>query len=246
MRTFKITLSYDGTDYHGWQVQVNGISVQQQVETAIARVLQQRVRVTASGRTDAGVHALGQVASFNVESQLSAWQIRRGLNGSLPPDIRVLHLEDAPPGFHALRDAKRKRYRYVIWDDEWMDVFQRHYAWHVRSRLDQSAMQQALTCLWGTHDFLSFQAAGSPRASTVRTVFDLQLQRINDGPRLELEIEADGFLYNMVRNIVGTLVQVGRGVQSFDWPAEVLAAKDRRRAGPTAPPHGLFLVRVDY
>ncbi len=247
MRFFKLTLSYDGTAYHGWQVQINGITIQQVLEVALAPILGCRTRVTASGRTDAGVHALGQVASFSAETRLSPDQMRRALNGSLPPDVRILQVEEAPVGFHAIRDAKGKRYRYVVWDAEQPDVFQRQFSWHVRQPLDLDRMRAAAACLLGRHDFVSFQAAGSPRATTIRTVVDLSIERPSpELPRVEFEIEADGFLYNMVRNIVGSLVEVGRGAEPVVWIAEILASRDRRRAGPTAPAHGLFLVRVRY
>jgi tRNA pseudouridine38-40 synthase len=244
MRTFKAVLSYDGTAYCGWQVQPNGVTVQAQVERALAGVTQQRIRVTASGRTDAGVHALGQVASFDLETSLDTAQLQRALNANLPPDIRVLAVEVAPPNFCALRSAVAKCYRYVIQDGKHPDVFRRHYCWFVRGRLDEGAMHAAAQALRGEHDFASFQAAGSPRASTVRTVRRIEVIRAGD--TVQIEIEANGFLYNMVRNIVGTLVEVGLGEKGVNWPAEVLAARERCQAGLTAPPQGLFLVRVEY
>lgn len=247
MRSFKVTLSYDGTDYCGWQVQPNGVTIQQRVEEALARVLCQRIRVTASGRTDAGVHALAQVASFDADTNLSARQLQQALNGSLPADIRILDVEDAPTGFHAIRAARGKQYRYQIWDASQHDVFRRTTHWHVRTRLDIAAMQEGAACLVGQHDFRSFQAAGSPRATTIRWITQLSVMRSADLPdEVLLTIAADGFLYNMVRNIVGSLVEVGRGSQPPGWMADVLAAGNRRSAGPTAPPHGLFLVRIDF
>ena len=245
MRTLKFTIAYDGTAYAGWQCQPDRISVQETLENAMARITGERNRTLASGRTDAGVHALGQVVAMRTESTLSVETMRRALNANLPDDIAVLDAVEAPDDFHAISHVRRKRYRYVIDDGPVRDVFTRHYAWHYdRGRLDAEAMRLASAALWGTHDFSSFESSGAPRATSVRTVFELLVER--DGDRITIEIEADGFLYNMVRAIVGTLVEVGRGRRSESWPGEVLAARDRAAAGPTAPPQGLFLVRVEY
>jgi tRNA pseudouridine38-40 synthase len=248
MRHIKATIAYDGSDYCGWQVQANRPSVQQTLEAAVERITGEPTRIVASGRTDAGVHALGQVVSFATSSRLSAGELRSALNAHTPRDVLVRGVCDAPEGFHATRDATSKRYRYVIDDHRLPDVFQRRYAWHLPQRLSVEAMARAAGALQGTHDFSSFEASGSERASSVRTVSDVQVSRgrglLQDN--VVIEIEADGFLYNMVRNIVGTLVEVGRGAQTENWVADVLAARDRKRAGATAPPQGLFLVHVRY
>jgi tRNA pseudouridine38-40 synthase len=249
MRTLKLILAYDGTEYAGWQSQPHGFTLQDALESAIARITGGALRVTASGRTDAGVHALGQVVSFITESRLSLDVLHRALNAHLPRDIVVLSVDEVREGFHAIRDAKRKRYRYVIQDGPIGDVFRRRFAWHVFAHLHVAAMQRAAQSLVGTHDFCSFQSAGADRETTVRTLFEISLERgrgAGEEDVITLEIEADGFLYNMVRTIVGTLVQVGRGTQPESWPGEVLRALDRRAAGQTAPPHGLFLVDVKY
>lgn len=249
MRCLKLTIAYDGTSYAGWQVQPGQTTIQSTLEAAWEKVTGERLRATASGRTDAGVHAVGQVVGISTDSELSCDRVLRALNGNTPFDIVVRSVEEAWDGFHAIRDAIGKRYRYVIQDGPLRDVFARRYAWHVVPRpLDVGAMQAAARLLLGEHDFASFEASGSDRATSVRNVYDLQLLRTNvDGfDRLVLEIEADGFLYNMVRNIVGTLVEVGRGARRPEWVGDVLRARDRRAAGPTAPPHGLFLLRVDY
>ncbi len=248
LQSLKLTISYDGTHYCGWQIQPNGPTIQQAIERAFAQIFGERIAITASGRTDAGVHASGQVASCEVKTELSCERICRALNGNLPLDIRVLAVEQAPPGFHAIRDAVRKRYRYCLEDTPIHNVFRRHYVWHVRAgRLDVATMQQAASTLVGTHDFRSFQAAGSDRKTTIRTIFALDVQRdVRPGGEIILEIEADGFLYNMVRNIVGTLVEIGLGNQSVHWIEEVLAARDRKKAGRTAPPEGLQLLHVTY
>ena len=247
-RTFRLTLSYDGTAYAGWQVQASGRTIQAELEAALLQVTGERIRAVASGRTDAGVHALGQVASFGSETRLPADVLRKALDANLPRDIVVLEVREAPAGFHAIRDALRKRYRYVIQDGPIRDVFGRAYAWYFAQPLDVETMRTAAQALLGRHDFSSFEAAGSPRVSSVRTIYDVSVER-RAGDFLErviFEVEADGFLYNMVRNLVGSLVEVGCGRQGPSWIAEVLAARDRKQAGITAPPQGLFLVSVDY
>jgi tRNA pseudouridine38-40 synthase len=258
MRTFRLTLAYDGTHYSGWQVQPGRVTLQGTLEQAIYKVIGVEIRVTASGRTDAGVHAFGQVVSFRSETQLAPEVLRKALNAELPHDMAVLDAAIAADDFHAIASAQRKRYRYVLHDAPIRDVFSRHYAWYLHTRLDVPAMHRAAQALTGRHDFCSFETSGSERESSVRTVLELTLTRgqgsggasasgePQDGDFVILEIEADGFLYNMVRAIVGTLVEVGQGKRSESWPAEVLAACDRRAAGRTAPPQGLFLVRVEY
>lgn len=248
MRTLKLTLAYDGTAYAGWQWQQGQRTLQGELEAALARITGETIRVTASGRTDAGVHAFGQVVSFQTGSQLSAAVLQKALNAELPDDMAVLAAVDERDGFHAIRNAVRKRYRYVIYDGPVRDVFRRQYAWHYRRRLDVEAMQRAAQALAGTHDFRSFETTGSQRTSSVRTVFEISVARAGQGSRetVTVEIEADGFLYNMVRSIVGTLVEVGRGERPETWPAEALAARDRRAAGMTAPAQGLFLLHVEY
>ncbi len=248
MRVFKLTLAYDGTNYSGWQMQPRRVTLQETLERALAKITGEAIRVTASGRTDAGVHALGQVVSLRSETHLEPDVLQRALNAELPHDMAVLAVEVADDDFHATGRSVRKRYEYRLDDGPLRDVFARHYAWHCHGRLDAAAMHRAAQSLAGTHDFSSFETSGSPRTSSVRTVFELSVTRGQGGEsnRLTLAIEADGFLYNMVRAIVGTLVDVGRGNEDESWPARVLAACDRGMAGQTAPPQGLFLVRVDY
>jgi tRNA pseudouridine38-40 synthase len=248
MRTFKLTLAYDGTAYAGWQLQPSQASVQGALEHALQQITREPIRVSASGRTDAGVHALGQVVSFRSTTRLTPEVLLKALNAELPRDVAALSLCEAASGFHATRDAVRKRYRYQLDDGPVRDVFARAYAWQLRERVDAEAMHRAAQALVGTHDFASFQTHGSPRQSSVRTIYELGLQRGqgSQSNRITLEIAGDGFLYNMVRTIVGTLIEVGRGVRGEGWPALALAARDRRAAGQTAPPQGLFLVRVDY
>jgi tRNA pseudouridine38-40 synthase len=256
MRTFKLTLAYDGTNYSGWQSQPGRVTVQDTLERVLAKITAETIRVVASGRTDAGVHALGQVVSFQSETELAPGVLQKALNAELPQDVAALGVEEAPADFHAIASARRKRYRYVIFDGPVRDVFGRHYAWHVHGRLDAESMHRSAQSLVGRHDFSSFETAGSARETSVRTVFEVVVQRgqrgtpgartAEDEDRIIAEIEADGFLYNMVRAIVGTLVEVGQHKRDEAWPGEVLKACDRRAAGRTAPPEGLFLLRVDY
>jgi len=244
-RSLKLTLAYDGTAYAGWQVQPDHVTIQGVLETALQKITGETIRVTASGRTDAGVHALGQVASLSTDSTLAPAVLLKALNAELPRDVAVRDVCEAPDGFHAIRDARRKCYRYVISDAPIRDVFARGYSWQYTQRLDEVAMQRAAQGLVGTHDFCSFESSGAPRQTTVRTVYRLSVCRRDDG-KLQIEVEADGFLYNMVRAIVGTLVEVGRGAEVDTYPVQVLEAKDRSAGGPTAPAEGLFLVKVDY
>jgi tRNA pseudouridine38-40 synthase len=266
-RWLKLTLAYDGGAYAGWQVQPDKPTVQGTLEAALRQITQETIRVTAAGRTDAGVHALGQVVGFAAATRLSNAELQRALNAVLPADVAVVSLDDAPEGFHATRDAVAKRYRYRIHNGRTPAVFDRHYAWHYPQPLDASAMHAAGQALVGRHDFSSFETAGSERPDSIRTIHELSVQcgphvaeflRNSDaavseklpyvGPadRITIEVAGDGFLYNMVRTIVGTLVEVGVGARDVHWPAAVVAACDRREAGQTAPPHGLFLVSVQY
>lgn len=248
MRFLKLTLAYDGSNYVGWQVQPNGPSIQAEIEKAIAAVCGQMVRVTASGRTDAGVHALGQVASFQIDTRLEAEAVRRAINANTPIDICVYEIEEVSASFHPIADAKRKTYRYVIQDGPFLDVIQRAYSWHIQAILDVESMRQGAEFLVGEHDFESFQATGSDRQSTIRTIYSLSIAEMESNGRHQIiiEVEGNGFLYNMVRNIVGSLVEIGRKRRQPAWLGQVLQGCDRGLAGMTAPARGLFLVRVDY
>jgi tRNA pseudouridine38-40 synthase len=244
MRNIKLILSYDGTDFHGWQRQPGLRTVQDVVEEAIQQLTGVRPIATASGRTDAGVHALGQVVHFLTVARHSTETFVRALNAILPPDVRVLAAEDKPQAFHATLDATSKRYRYVIENGRFASPFQFRYSWHVHPSLDAAAMARAGQALLGRHDFRSFETEWPNRMSSVRTIFDLSVERADSF--VTIEVEADGFLYNMVRSIAGTLMLVGAGKRPLAWVAEVLAAESRAQAGPTAPAKGLFLVEVRY
>ncbi len=249
MRTLKLTLAYDGTSYAGWQLQPERPTLQGALERAIRQVTGQGGDILAAGRTDAGVHALGQIVRWRTASPLPAEVLCRALNAVLPRDMAVLGVAEAAGSFHPIRDAVRKRYRYVICDGPVRDPFQLRYSWHCpHCRLDAEAMRRSASGLVGRHDFRSFQSSGAERRTTVRTIFDFPVERGRGGREnfVDFEVEANGFLYNMVRALIGTLVQVGNGRRPVDWPGEVLRAGDRRVAGPTAPPQGLFLLKVDY
>jgi tRNA pseudouridine38-40 synthase len=245
MRNLKLTLSYDGTDFNGWQTQPGYRTVEEALETAISQVTgEEGIRVNASGRTDAGVHAVGQVVNFYTASGLSGDVLLRAINAHLPADMAVLLVEDAPQAFDANRDARRKLYRYVIHDGPVPSPFLRRYACQSRHRLDADAMRRAALPLKGRHDFHSFETDWPNRMSSVRTVTHLGVSRFGDW--IWIDVEADGFLYNMVRAIAGTLINVGRGYLPEDQVAAILRAEDRAQAGPTAPAQGLFLMRVTY
>ncbi len=248
MRFLKLTIAYDGADYVGWQVQTNGVSIQQRLETAWQEVTQESVRIMASGRTDAGVHAEAQVCSLATSTQLECETLIRALNAKTPDDISVLNVQNAPDGFHAIRDAKWKTYRYQIQYGRIPDVLSRRTHWFQPCVLDVDAMRAAAQFLMGQHDFASFQAVGAERKTTVRNLKRLELaeSRRSIFDYLDIVMTSNGFLYNMVRNIVGTLVRVGQGAESPEWVEQVLLQRDRKHSGQTAPPHALFLTQVDY
>ncbi|HEX3152003.1 MAG TPA: tRNA pseudouridine(38-40) synthase TruA [Gemmataceae bacterium] len=244
MRNFKLTVAYDGTDFNGWQFQPGQRTVQEVLEQAIATVVASRSHANASGRTDAGVHAVGQVVNFRTETRLTPETLLRAINANLPPDVVVRDARVVDERFDATRDALRKLYRYVIRDNPVGDPFQRRYQAWIFHRLDVPAMDRAAQCLIGTHDFRSFESEWPNRMSSVRTITQLTVTR--SAEQIWIDVEADGFLYNMVRAIAGTLINVGRGFWLESKVAEILAAEDRNVAGPTAPACGLHLMRVTY
>ncbi|MCG6911853.1 MAG: tRNA pseudouridine(38-40) synthase TruA [Deltaproteobacteria bacterium] len=245
MKNYLITIEYDGTAYHGWQRQKNDATVQAEIERALAVMTRETIVVNGSGRTDAGVHALAQTANFKSGAGLSPQAFRMGLNSLLNGDIVIRDCRTVADAFHARYDARGKVYRYRIWNDSLPTAIERRYVWHIRSELDFYAMQKAAALTIGEHDFRAFEGAGSPRSTTVRRVTRAELARDLSG-NIRFTIEADGFLRYMVRNIVGTLVDVGRSRMRPEDFKTVLESRDRAQAGATAPPQGLYLVKVVY
>lgn len=254
VRNIKLTLEYDGTNYAGWQVQTNAKAIQDVVCEAIAKMTEESVKLIGASRTDAGVHALGQVACFQTLRAIPCEGFLKGLNSLLPADIRVKGCEEVAKDFHPIRDAKRKTYRYLFDTGDVPSALERNRAWWVGPGLDWQAMGKAARYLIGEDDFRSFQAADSDAKTTVRTIetvdiyptLPLPLQRGGVGGGVAMNFTGNGFLKQMVRNIVGTLVEVGRGRFKASEVKKILAAKDRTQAGLTAPPQGLYLVGVEY
>ena len=244
MPTVKLILEYDGSRYAGWQRQPDQPTIQEAVETAILQLTQETVSVIGAGRTDSGVHALGQVASFRIERPWTPREWIRGMNARLPEDIAVRSAEVLPDDFHARYAARGKLYEYRILNRGERPAVDRAYVWHVHKTLDQQAMEQAATFLVGSHDFSSFEGSLTDNEDPVCDLRQLSVSR--QGDLLTIHAYADRFLKHMVRSIVGTLVEVGHAKRKPEALKTILAAKDRTAAGRTAPPHGLFLIRVDY
>jgi tRNA pseudouridine38-40 synthase len=241
---YKLILEYDGAPFAGWQVQDNAPSVQGALMAAVEAFSGERVMVQGAGRTDAGVHALGQVASLRVELDVAPDAIWRALNVRLPTDIRVVDVTDMPPGFHARFDARGKAYRYRLATGSIVPPFDRWFVWHVPQPCDVEAMRRGAAVLVGRHDFASFQARGSDTIDTIRTIRTLTIDPCEGG--ITIEVEGDGFLRHMVRTVVGSLVDIGSGTYGPDWMCEVLRARHRQAAGQTAPAAGLTLISVSY
>jgi len=274
MPSYRVTVAYDGTDFVGWQRQASGTSIQGVLEAALRSLDERDVSVVAAGRTDAGVHALGQVAAFTLAGSHPADTVARALNARLPATVRIVAASEVRASFHPQFDARSKTYRYRIWNAEVMNPFERRYAWHLPGALDLDAMRSAARLVEGEHDFAAFQSAGADVATSIRDVAASSIvataavvrdaapeagwsvsgkhDRIaaSGGERrhglVTYEITGSGFLRHMVRAIVGSLVEVGRGRQPVEWISRVLASRDRSAAGQTAPALGLFLVRVEY
>lgn len=271
MRNIKLTIAYDGTRFVGWQRQAEGESVQGLLEDALGRIEGSAVTVHGAGRTDAGVHALGQVASVRLACRHDAAVLARALNGQLPDDVRVVEVAEVADDFHARFSARWKTYRYLLRNAPLVNPFDRAYMWHVPEMLDRDAMRAAALALAGTHDFAAFRSTGSDTTGTVRTISrseviavdELPLAAVpgrplserhehsrpsarSDRPVLAYEVTGNGFLRHMVRAVMGTLVEIGRGRRTASSIEALLAGGSREAAGATAPPHGLFLIRVDY
>jgi tRNA pseudouridine38-40 synthase len=265
MRTLKLTLAYDGTAYAGWQRQANAVSVQEILENELAAIVGARVPIVAAGRTDAGVHAAGQVASVRLDDEMTCDDLVRALNARLPRDIRVRQAEDAFDGFDARHDAVTKTYRYAVWNGAAPSPFLRHVVWHVMQPLDVQAMASAARALVGRHDFSAFQATGGDAKTATRRLLESDLREVtlddedaiglppltihppgSEARLLRYEVTGTGFLRHMVRAIVGTLVDIGRGRTPVEAMSGILESRDRSKAGMTAPAQGLMLWTVQY
>jgi len=244
MPNYRLTLQFEGTNYHGWQIQPNGVTVQEVVERAVAETVGKPVRVLGCGRTDAGVHAENYVANFSVESDLAPERMLAALNSRLPDDVVVTACDTAPDDFHATLGVRSKVYRYAIATGGVRPALDRNFVTHCRHALDVEAMRAAAACLLGEHDFASFVTERSPDKDTIRIVRRLDITW--SGRYVFIEIEGNGFLYNMVRTIAGCLMAVGRGLRPVGWMKEVLDARNRTRAFETAPARGLTMVRATY
>lgn len=244
MRRIRTIISYDGTNYVGWQVQPNGISVQEMAEKALYELTGESIRVEGSGRTDSGVHARAQVAHFDTEARMSADKFAIAMNMHLPPDIRVLYSEECDPSFHARFSAKKKEYAYTVQLGPHADVFTRTTSLHLHYMPDISAMKRAAESVLGTHDFNAFKCTGSSMENTIRTVTRSEWDL--NGQYLTYTVEGNGFLYNMVRILVGTMLEIGSGKRPVSDMEKAIESGNRNDAGATAPAHGLCLMRVVY
>jgi len=266
MRNLKITIEYDGTNYAGWQIQRSRRSqvagrrhttIQETIGQVLSQILQEKIRLIASGRTDAGVHALAQVANFKTTSKIPLKKLQSALNALLPEDIKISNIEEEDLDFHSRFCAKSKVYRYSILNRSYASAFLSNRAYFCPFPLNINLMRKASRCLLGRHDFKSFCASGSNAKTTVRTIKRLIIRKLScslqpagcklkDSPLIVIDIEADGFLYKMVRNIVGTLIEIGRGKFQEGTVKKIFLAKNRKLAGPAAPARGLLLVKVKY
>jgi len=244
LRKIKLTIAYDGYSYHGWQIQPGHPTIEQTIEDAIANLTGQKVELTGASRTDAGVSALGQVATFQIDSPIPTENLAKAITHRLPQDITIIEAVEVPLDFDVIRDVKSKLYRYTIFNGEVRPVLQIRHCWHIPEKLDVAAMSKAASFLIGKKDFKSFASAADKRESSVRTIFHCDASKANDW--VYIDVEGDGFLYNMVRNIVGTLVEAGIGRMKPEKMAEILEAKARSAAGLIAPAEGLCLMWIKH
>jgi len=245
MRNIKLIVEYDGSNYQGWQIQKSEPTIQGVIEEKLGIILNQKTRVIGSGRTDAGVHALNQVAHFLTSSKIEIGSLKKGVNSLLPSDIVIKELTEVDVDFHARYDAKSRVYKYLIWNGDTLSTFYRRFSWQVPHQLDIEGMRKAGDYLLGWHDFASFQGADSKNSSSEREIMQFTIRGRSKG-WIITTVEANAFLRHMVRNIMGTLLEVGRGSMRVKEFGDILESKERRRAGITAPPQGLFLKEVKY
>ena len=244
MRNIKLTIEYDGKDFKGWQKQPNKLNIQGEIEKAIENITGEKVELIASGRTDAGVHAMGQVANFKTNSNMPIEKIPIAINSQVKNSIRIQNAEEVDENFHSRFNCKKKTYRYVIDNSKYGSAIYRNISYHMPIKLDVEEMKKAIKYFEGEHDFKAFKSSGTSSKSSVRTIYKANI--ITEGTNIAIDITGNGFLYNMVRIIAGTLVDVGLGkIKADDIPA-IIESKDRTRAGKTLPPHGLMLLNVVY
>jgi tRNA pseudouridine38-40 synthase len=255
MRNIRLLIQYDGTAYSGWQVQTLDVTIQGLIEGCLKKITGAAANVIAAGRTDAGVHAAGQVACFRTSSELSPAILQNALNALLPCDIRIMEVEEADKSFHARFSAERKSYVYLVSTGKIVSPFINRYVWRLPCRLDLAAMKEALSYLGGTHDFSSFRGSGCGAKTTVRTIYEASILKLSavelvtlrlEGEFIKFRFEGDAFLRHMVRNMVGTVVEVGKGKIHPEEIIAIIESNDRKCAGPTAPAQGLFLECVAY
>lgn len=244
MRNIKLTIEYDGKEYNGWQKQPNKLNIQGEIEKAIEQITGEKVELNASGRTDAGVHSLGQVANFKTQSQLPIEKFAIAINSQVKNSIRIIRAEEVEERFHSRYNCKQKTYRYVINNSPYGSSIYRNLEYHMPVKLNVGDMQKAVSYFEGEHDFKAFKSSGTSSKSSVRTIYKAIVKQ--EGDRIIIELTGNGFLYNMVRIIAGTLVDVGLGKIHPDTIPEIIESKDRTKAGKTLPPHGLFLMQVKY
>lgn len=244
VRNIKLTVSYEGTEYYGWQTQLNRVTIQETIEQAISTVMKQKVKLIGSGRTDSGVHALGQIANFSADTNIPQDKIKIALNSVLPKDIRIIDSVDVPIEFNSRYDAHDKTYMYQIYNDRVWSPFYSRYSCFVPVSMQFDKMNVAINSLNGTHDFAGFMASGSQVKTSVRTIYETKLVKENN--LIKFYINGNGFLYNMVRIIAGTLIDIGKGCKDINCIEEAIINKERTLLGQTAPAQGLFLMKVNY
>lgn len=244
MRNIKLVIEYDGKDFNGWQKQPNKLNIQGEIESVIENITKEKIELIASGRTDAGVHAIGQVANFKTNSSINIDKIPIAINSQIKNSIRIKSAEEVDERFHSRYNCKRKTYRYIIDNSKYGSAIFRNYTYHLPIKLDVQEMKNAIKYFEGEHDFKAFKSSGTSSKSSVRTIYEAKIKEENEN--IIIELTGNGFLYNMVRIISGTLVEVGLGkIKASDIP-EIIEKGDRQKAGKTLPPQGLFLVKVEY
>lgn len=244
MRNIKLTIEYDGKEFNGWQKQTNKLNIQGEIERAIEAITGEKIELNASGRTDAGVHSLGQVANFKTNSKIPIDKFAIAINSQVKSSIRIINAEEVAQSFHSRYNCKQKTYRYIINNSKYGSAVYRNLEYHMPIKLDFDKMKKAIKYFEGQHDFKGFKASGTSSKSSVRAIYKAELKQ--DGDRIIIELTGNGFLYNMVRIISGTLVDVGLGKINPESIPEIIESRDRTKAGKTLPPQGLYLVKVDY